>query len=171
MKENGLSYAHERARRLILASRVEGIAAGERQWLDAHLERCAACAKELATVAAVLDSFRAAPVVASDEMVQRTRLAVRRRSEELAIERAHSVPLRIAVALSAAWTILALPYTWRTFEWLGGAAGVPDVIWQAGFVSWWFLPATVVAAIVAAQQARGSARSVRWTWQSNWGRS
>ena len=166
-----MSDAHERARRLILAGRVEGVAADERQWLDAHLEQCAACAKESSTVTAVLDSFRAAPVVASDDLVHRTRLAVRRRSEQLAAERARTVPLRIAVAVSAIWTMLALPYTWRTFEWLGRAAGVPDVIWQAGFVSWWFLPATVVAAIVAAQHARGSARNVQWTGQTSWGQS
>lgn len=166
-----MSDTHERARRLILASRVEGVAADERQWLDAHLEQCAACAKESSTVAAVLDSFRAAPVVASDDLVHRTRLAVRRRSELLAAERARTVPLRIAVAFSAIWTMLALPYTWWTFEWLGRGTGMPDVVWQAGFVSWWFLPATVMAAIVAARQARESTRNLEWTRETSWRRS
>jgi hypothetical protein len=103
-------------------------------------------------------------VLASEETVYRTRLAVRRRAEEMRVERARALPLWVAVTVSAAWILLTTPYVWAAFAWLGRAARVPDPVWQGGFVMWWFLPGTVLAAIMAWRPAG----RLEFT---NWGRS
>jgi hypothetical protein len=160
---------HERARRLIAASHVEGISAGDRQWLDGHLAACAPCSQEASAVAEAIRSLRAAPVVASGPTVWRTRLAVRRRAEELRSQRERSVPLWSAVAVAAVWTLVTTPFTWWTFAALGRVARVPEPVWQVGFLLWWFLPATVLAAIVAWRHTGGGLSSSHWNGRTNWG--
>ena len=54
------------------------------------------------------------------------------------------------VGLSATITT---PFFWRAFQWIGSWAGVSNWIWQAGFVSFWIVPALVVSALL---MARGS---------------
>jgi anti-sigma factor RsiW len=137
---------HDRARKLLAATRVEGIAAGERDWLDRHLASCPECSSEASALDAAIRSLRAVPVAMSPEVVYRTRMAVYRRAEQLQAGRARAVPLWIATVASAVWSIVTAPYAWETFAWFGRFARVPDLVWQAGFVMWWFLPATVVAA-------------------------
>lgn len=160
---------HHRARRLIAASHVEDISAADRAWLDAHLEACARCSREVFAVADAIRSLRAVPVVAGAQTVWRIRLAVRRRAEELRIERERSVPLWSAVAIAAAWTLVTTPFSWWTFAALGRAARVPEPVWQVSFLLWWFLPATVLAAIVAWRHAGDGMNSSRWTARTNWG--
>lgn len=154
---------HERALRLLAAARAEGIAPAERQWLDSHLAACPQCASEASALARAIQSFRGVPVVAPPLLVARTRLRVRRRAEELRAERERMFPLWVAVALSAAWMLLTTPYTWWAFGWLGRTAGVPDAAWQLGFLLWWFLPATVLAAIAAWRYSSGPGGPLEWT--------
>ena len=45
--------------------------------------------------------------------------------------------------------LAALPAVRRAFAWFGRVSHVPDAMWQAGFVMWWFLPATILAAAVS----------------------
>ena len=157
--------AHQDARRLMAASRVEGIAAAERRWLDAHLDACADCAREASELAAAIDALRAAPAVASSDMVRRTRQAVRRRAEGRRTEEARTLPLWVALITSAASMLLTTPYIWGAFASLGQAAGVPEPLWQAGFLTWWFLPATVVTAILAWRHAGEGGRRSHWDAQ------
>lgn len=167
--QQAASTVHERARRLIAAERVEGIPAAERVWLDSHVEACAECAEEAAAVAAAIDLLRASPVLADADMVRRTRLAVRQRAEDVRIDSARAVPLWIAGALSVAWMLVTIPYGWRAFAWLGQAARVPEPVWQGTFLMCWFLPATIVTAIVAWRQASEDPRGSDWSAQLNRG--
>lgn len=161
---------HERARQLIAAKHVEGISAADREWLDTHLDACAPCSQEASAVGDAIGSLRAAPVVASAQAVWRTRLAVRRRAEELRSERERAVALWSAVAIAAACVLLSTPFTWWTFAALGRAVRAPDAVWQAGFLLWWFLPATVLAAIMAWRHAGGRADQSHWIGHMNWGK-
>jgi hypothetical protein len=53
----------------------------------------------------------------------------------------------LAVGLSATLTV---PLLWRLFAWMGEWAGVSTLVWQAGFVAFWVVPALVVSALLAA---------------------
>lgn len=168
-EQQAASAMHERARRLIAAGRVEGVSAAEREWLDRHLEACAQCLEEAEAVAAAIDLLRASPVLADAGMVRRTRLALRQRAEQVRIDRAHAFPLWIAGALSVAWTFLTMPFGWWAFAWLGQAARVPESVWQGTFLMCWFLPATIVTAIVAWRHACEDRRGSDWNAQLNRG--
>ena len=140
---------HERARQFLAAARVESIAAGERDWLDGHLAACRECSAEAQALDAAIASLRALHVAASPELARRASLAMRRHAGQLDAERARMAPLWIATAMSAVWMVLTMPYVWRGFAWFGRVAYIPDPMWQAGFVLWWFLPATMLAAVAA----------------------
>lgn len=140
---------HERARRLIAQSAIEGCGAADNAWLDSHLARCAECAREARALANVLASLRELPVEAPPALVNRTRLAVRRRSAGAAQQEQGSGLLWAALALSAIWMAASLRFAWWTCEWLGQTMGVPAPVWQACFLASWFFPATLAAAVLA----------------------
>jgi hypothetical protein len=160
--------SHERARQLMVAARVEGIGAGERDWLDDHLASCGECSNEASALDAAIGSLRTLPFAASPELVRRTRLAVRWRAEQLNPERPRSAPLWIATGMSTTWMVLTAPYVWRAFAWFGRIAHIPDAMWQLGFVVWWFLPATIVAA-AAAWRHKAKHEDSNWATEINWG--
>lgn len=160
---------HERARRLIAAARLEGIPVDERAWLDRHVESCAACAEEAAAVDVAIGALRASPVLADAEMVRRTRLAVRRRAEDVRMHRARAVPLWIVGTLSIGWMVLTIPSSWWALAWLARAAGISDPVWQGTFLMCWFLPATIVTALIACRHAGEGAHRSDWNAQLNRG--
>ena len=143
---------HERARKLLAARRIEGISPIEETWLDDHLAQCDDCSKEADTLALAINSLRAFSVTARPEAVRRASASVRMRAEQRRLERERAVPIWIAAAVSSALAIFTTPYTWAVFAWLGRLLQVSDIAWQLGFFMWWFLPATVVAAIAARQK-------------------
>lgn len=140
---------HERARQLLTARRVEGINSSERAWLESHLATCEDCSNAAQALDAVIQSLRSMPVVADSELVRQTRLAVHSRAEEREASRTRSVPLWIATAVSSALMIFTSSYVWQVFAWIGSVAGIPSAVWLVGFLVWWFLPATVLAAAAA----------------------
>jgi anti-sigma factor RsiW len=162
------AVAHDEARRLLARDRVEGLTATERAWLDAHLEECPGCAGEAALLRAALERLRSTAHVAPAELVQRTRRVVRLRSASRGTERGSVVPLWAAVALSAVWTVATAPLAWWACAWIGRAAGLPDVVWQAGFLLWWFLPATLLATVLAWWHVAGNAGSPFRPAQLEW---
>jgi predicted anti-sigma-YlaC factor YlaD len=161
---NGMD--HERARKLLAAAAVEGIASSERRRLDAHLAACSECSNEATALTDAVRALRAVPVVATPEIVLRTKLAVRIRSQELQTQRAQSTPLWIAIAVSTVVMVVTTPYVWQAFRWLGLWIQVPDEVWQIGFLMWWFLPATILAA--AAALRHGNSEASNWLTE-NWG--
>jgi anti-sigma factor RsiW len=143
---------HQRAQRLIMQSRADALEAGDTLWLDAHLNECDRCAADASALDGAICSMRSLPTIAPSGLTERTIRAVRRRSEELQRERERLIPLWIAVAFSIATTVVTAPMTWTAFAWLGRTARFSDPVWQAGFLSWWFLPAAIVAAVLAWQR-------------------
>jgi hypothetical protein len=145
--------SHERARTLLAAARVEGISTHDRQWLSEHLAACAECSSEANALSTAIQSLRSLNVTANAEVVRRASLAVQHRAEELRHQRERSVSLWIAAAFSSAWAIVIAPVAWFVCGSLGRTFKAPALLWQLGFLVWWFLPATVVAAVIAWRRA------------------
>lgn len=152
--------SHERARQLITRAQVEGIRIDERAWLDDHLASCPECATAADGLTAAVQSFRRLSHPATPELVRQTRLAVRIRAEQLRATRSGWAPLWIATALSSISMVLTTSYVWEAIGWVGRVVHIPAVVWQVGFLMWWFLPATVLAAAAAWRH---------WLSESNWG--
>jgi hypothetical protein len=160
--------SHERARKLLRAARVEGISAGERQWLDAHVAGCRECANEANAMAVAIESLRTLGVTAPADVVRRTSLAVHQRAEERRVEKEPAVFLGVAAVMSSVWAIFATPYIWAAFAWLGQLLHVSDAVWQLGFLLWWFLPATVLAAAAGWRHVATSDANSQWATEVNW---
>ena len=150
---------HERAKRLITQSRVEGIAPSDRQWLDEHVEGCRRCAEFAQATERALQSLRSVSVAVSPGLVRTTRRRVEARVQELGERRRQMVLLWVSCGFSWVLGIASAPWVWRAFAWLGNRAGLPAVIWQVGFALWWAVPAAAavtVALIRKAQEASDS---------------
>jgi hypothetical protein len=145
---------HDRARKLLLAAAIEGIASGEREWLEGHLAACAECSIEARALGGAVESLKGFHITASPELIQKTMLAVRGRARQLDAARAASAPLWIAAAISSACMILTTPYVWWAFAWFGRITHIPDAFWQVGFLMWWFLPATLLAAAAVRRHSK-----------------
>ena len=147
------SNSHQRAERLIAQARIETISAEDRAWLDQHIEECDRCAGLSDTTERALRSLRSVTVQVDPELVRRTQLMVRFRANQLAGERAGMLPVWIFCGLSWILGVATAPLVWRGFEWLGRHAGVPNIVWQAGFVGWWLLPGFIAVALLAGRKA------------------
>jgi hypothetical protein len=132
---------HDRANQLLRKEHVEGIAADERRWLAEHLAICAPCSEDSRAIANSINSLRGFGVNAPAGVVQRARLAVHQRAEQRLRERESMTFLGMAIAASVLWAIVV-----ESFR-------LPSAVLVAGFLMWWFLPGTVLAAAAAWRQA------------------
>jgi len=152
--------SHDRARQLITKVQVEGIRGDERDWLNDHLASCPECSSAADSYVAAVQSLRRLSMPAAPELVRQTRLMIRVRAEQLRAERGRSAPLWIATAVSSISMIVTTSYAWEAFGWLGRVGHIPAIVWQVGFVTWWFFPATLLGAVAAWRH---------WVTESNWG--
>ena len=140
--------AHERAVRLMAERRVDALSREDEQWLAAHLAECANCSAEDAHVAEALSALRAMQISVPRNLSARTQLRVRLRAEEL---REHGPASRLVWAVAVMSWVFGLataPFVWRGFAWLGGELHLPKLVWAAGVVLWWVIPALVATGIV-----------------------
>jgi anti-sigma factor RsiW len=156
---------HARAKKLIVADRVEGLSADERDWLDRHLADCDECSIEVSRLSAAIQAFRAVPLTASPDLVSRTSAMVWQRARQKQTARREFVPLWIATALSVASMAYTSPYVWSALTWLGRLSHTSEIVWQTGFLMWWFMPATVLAAAAAWRRAKQQDEYWRQKWQ------
>jgi hypothetical protein len=159
---------HERAKRLLVADQIENIQAEELQWLHVHLAGCSECSNEANALILSIASLRALRVSVPVDTVRRTSLAVQRRAEELREQREKAVPLWIAAVTSSSWAVLTTPYLWSAFAWLGRQFQVPDMMWRAGFLMWWFLPATVLGAVAGWHHVARRRDASNWVTEADW---
>lgn len=141
---------HERARELMFAERVEGLASDDRGWLEAHLESCPACFSSAATLAEALRGLHFAPVTAPAALVARTQARVAERAAELRREAAALLPLRIVAALAIAISVVSTPVAWKFLSWVGATLAAPTVVALAAFVVLWIAPAIACAVLLVA---------------------
>lgn len=147
--------AHERAGRLSDRRQIEGLSGAERQWLDAHLESCGACAERARLTAQAIASLRAVAVTVNPAIVGMAKARARMRAAELRQRDERLRPLWITCVFSFLMMLLTTPYFWGAFQWVGQTMGLPAPVWQAGFLLWWSLPATVTAIALVWLEWRG----------------
>jgi len=160
--------SHERARALLRTARVEGLSSGDSQWLNGHLADCAECSAEASSLAVAIDSLRLLSVSAPVDIVCRTRLAVQQLADQRPPNRERTAFLCVAATMASMWAILTTPFTWSAFAWLGRMLRVSDVIWQMGFLIWWFFPVTVLAAVMAWHNTTRRNADSAWVTDPNW---
>ena len=139
---------HEEARALLAAG--DELGNEPQSWLGAHLEECGACREYAERAGEVIRGMRALPLAADARLVRATQVRVRFHASRMreSRERLWLVGAScLAVGLSATLTV---PLLWRLFAWMGAWVGVSSVVWQAGFVAFWVVPALVVGALLAA---------------------
>ena len=139
---------HQRANELLARRRVEPISREDDLWLAAHLAECESCSAEDARMADALSALRSMHISVPRNLASRTQLRVRMRAQEL---REHGPANRLiwAVAImSWVFGLATAPFVWRGFEWVGGELHLPKLVWAAGVVLWWIIPALVASAIV-----------------------
>lgn len=142
---------HAASARLILKEHVEGISAQEREWLSQHLEQCVDCAQLARRTAGALRSLRAVSIPLPAGLAGRAQLRVYWRAEELQERRRDAWAMWVLCGIAWLLGILTAPLVWRGFEWAGGLAGLPSLVWQAGFVMWWTVPALVAPIVLIAR--------------------
>jgi len=163
----GRGDLHERARRLIDAERVEGIAPADQRWLADHLAACEACAGRAARTDAALRALRTASVSVPRDLAASAQFVVRRRAEELRAQHTRNVALVIGCTLSWVFGVASAPLVWRICAWLGGTLNLPRMVWVVGFVTWWFVPVSAMALMILWQRGRreGESPASESRWQ------
>jgi predicted anti-sigma-YlaC factor YlaD len=140
---------HDQAKELIALG--ESLSDTQQDWLRAHLENCEACRHYAEAVRGVVRALCSLPLAADARMVRATQMRVRFHASRLreARERLWLVAMAcLGVGLSATLTV---PLLWRLFAWMGEWAGVSTLVWQAGFVFFFFAPALVVGLLLLAR--------------------
>jgi hypothetical protein len=139
---------HAYAQQLVAQERAERLSTADCEWLDQHLEACAKCAGHAASTDRALRSLRSISVRLDPSLVGRTRLRVRLHAQEMHEQQPRRRALWVSCGISWALGAASGPYVWQGFEWIGHHSGVPNLIWQMGFVLWWAAPALVAAGIL-----------------------
>jgi predicted anti-sigma-YlaC factor YlaD len=137
---------HQEVRELVALG--EGLLDSQQTMLRAHLAECEACRNYADSVAGMVRGLRSRPLAADSRLVRATQMRVRFHALRLreAKERLWLVGMAcLGVGLSATFT---LPLLWRLFAWMGEKAGVSTLVWQAGFVFFFFAPALLVAVLL-----------------------
>lgn len=141
--------AHQQARELIAVG--DGLSQMQQSWLRAHLNECEACRLYAEAADGVVRVLRSLPLAADSRLVRATQMRVRFHAGRLRQTRERMWFVGIAclgVGLSAT---LTAPLLWRLFAWIGESAGLPALVWQAGFMFFFIAPALVVSAILLAR--------------------
>jgi len=150
---------HERARRLIDMERVESLAAPDRRWLEEHLAGCEACAARAAATEAALRAVKTPPVSMPLGLAASAQSIVRRRAEELHAQRTRNLALGVGCTLSWLLGVASAPLVWRVCVWVGATFELPRLLWVAGFVAWWLVPASAMGLVILWQRRRADAES------------
>jgi predicted anti-sigma-YlaC factor YlaD len=147
---------HERAQRLIDVERVEGLAAEERRWLEAHLTACEACAGWATETDAALRMLRSVSIAVPHGLAASANLRVRQRALDLRQRRARNLALIVGCTLSWAAGVASAPLVWQVCAWLGSRLDLPRIVWQLAFVSWWFVPTAAGSVVILMARARSN---------------
>ncbi len=142
-KEEAMGNLHERARRLIDEERVEGLAPGERRWLQDHLTTCEACDAWQASTQAAVRALKSVSVAVPQGLAAATSLRVREQAAELKQRRSRNLALVVGCVISWVAGVASAPLVWRVCEWFGTTLDLPRIVWQLGFFCWWLVPAAL----------------------------
>jgi predicted anti-sigma-YlaC factor YlaD len=152
--ENADRDLHQRARRLIDRQQIEGLAAGERRWLEAHLADCEVCADWGEAAESALRMFRSASVAPPPGLAASASLRVRQRAGELEQQRARNLALIVGCTLSWLLGVASAPFVYELCAWLGSRLDLARIVWQTAFFVWWFVPAGAASLVIILARAR-----------------
>lgn len=156
MSENIHETVHDRALQLISQERIEGISDAENSWLAAHIQDCDNCASFARQTSAALRSLQTIAIALPAGLAERTQFRVGLRAQQLRQQEPCRRALWIAAGISWAAGVASAPYVWRLFAWLGEHAGVPKLVWEAGFGLWWAVPALIAAVVLLTEHEKQS---------------
>jgi hypothetical protein len=153
-----MENAHDRFERLWLEARIDEISENDRTWMEQHRAGCEACSHRAQLTTESVDDaicgLRSLSVQVDPNLISATRLRVRLHVRELHAKRERMWGLWLLCGFSWVLGVASAPFVWRVFEWIGHEADLPSLIWQAGFVLWWLIPAGVAGAVLAWQRSR-----------------
>jgi predicted anti-sigma-YlaC factor YlaD len=136
---------HDEARELIAMGEV-----GEQGWLCAHLAECEGCRDYAEKASGVVRSLRSLPLAADARLVRATQMRVRFHASRMRQTRERMWMVGMACLGVGLTATLTIPFLWRLFAWMGEWAGVSTVVWEAGFLAFWIVPALVVSVLLVA---------------------
>jgi anti-sigma factor RsiW len=147
---------HKRAERLISSTKVEGISAADRDWLNSHLDGCARCRERAAALEQAVAALRSVSISPRPAVVEATRRRVRMRAAEMREQQVRLRALWVACAISWVSGVLSAPLIWWGLRWVGQHLALPSAVWVMAFVLWWTLPAAGAAAAFTWVRGRSS---------------
>ena len=146
---------HVQAQQFLAKALVEGLGQSEESWLRGHLAECPECAREASATNDLLRALRRVSVATPNDLVARTQMRVRLRSQEIAERSSSGFILWVLTAVSWLLGVMSAPLVWHGFAWLGETIHVPKLMLEMGFVLWWIVPA--LFAVTAVLHQRGLA--------------
>jgi len=153
-ENSGMSDVHARAKQLIDQHHVEGLAAQDREWLDAHLQDCAECAAVAQSTESALRALRTKAIPFPAGLASRTQFRVHLRAQQLEERAPRSLAVWAIAGVSWALGIATAPYVWQLFAFMGERLHVPKLAWELGFGLWWLIPALIAGAILLMDSPR-----------------
>ncbi len=141
---------HDRALELIMRRGTEDIASRDVDWLNAHLESCAACAAYADDFDQTGHLLRSVAVTATPSLVARTQQRVQARALYLQEQQSRMVLIAISFCLGVLSSVTSAWLWWKFGGWLAERVGLPQFIVQPGILLFLLLPAVVIAALMLA---------------------
>lgn len=141
---------HQQAQELI-ACRGDGLTEPQQTWLQAHLASCDSCRDYAEAADQLVRALRSVPITADPALVRTTQLRARLHAHKLQQQQERMWLVWISCVVVTLSTALTTPLLWRASAWLGAWIQVPDLLWQAGFVSFWIAPALAASVLFAAR--------------------
>jgi predicted anti-sigma-YlaC factor YlaD len=140
---------HDEARELIALG--DALSDAQQIWLRNHLEQCTSCRGYAEAAAQMVRALRSLPIAADARLLRATQMRVRFHAARLRETRERMWLVALACLGVGLSTTVTLPLLWRLFAWMGEQAGVSTLVWQAGFVVFFVVPALVVSVVLLAR--------------------
>lgn len=147
-KQDEMENGHERARSLIDRNLIEGLGPEEQRWLANHLAECEMCAGRIALTEAAVRAVKSVSVTLPRGLAASTKLKVHEEAAKLKQRRTRNLALIVGCVVSWVTGVASAPLVWKVCEWLGTTLDLPRIVWELGFVSWWFVPATAAGLVI-----------------------
>jgi hypothetical protein len=139
---------HNRAIDLLTRRDIEGIADGDAQWLEMHLQECEECASVDRAMSGTARAVRSVTVMASASLVEATRNRVHVRAEQLQERESRRFLVAISFAMGVVFSTASAWAWWKVGGWMVERWSLPASFVGPGMVVAWLLPAMCLGAFL-----------------------
>ncbi len=142
------SNPHERARRLLDQSMVEGVPPSDKCWLDSHMSQCAECGRHAELSQRAIRALGQFGFPVDPAVAMRVDEVIRERTSRMAPA---GSPARVAwVANLAAFllTIVGSMAMWQATAWAAGRWHLSAPAWQIAFALFWLAPSLALSVLL-----------------------